>query len=39
MDNGMDPLHFLTGLIWAKMEVQQTIEEAEWDYENYNNRA
>ena len=35
----MDPLHFLTGLKWAKMEVKQTINEAEWDYEDYNNWA
>jgi len=25
MDNGMDPLHFLTGLIRAKMELVSTI--------------
>jgi hypothetical protein len=37
MDNGMDPLHFLTGLIWAKMEVHINHLEAEWiNYEDYN---
>ena len=36
----MDPLHLLTGLIWAKMEFLPTIKEVEWiNYEHYNNWA
>ena len=39
MDNGMDPLHFITGLIRAKMEIENYhLTKAEWiDYEDYNN--
>tara|TARA_B100000315_G_C14463385_1_gene534802 strand:+ start:96 stop:254 length:159 start_codon:yes stop_codon:yes gene_type:complete len=40
MDNGMDPLHFLSGLIRAKMEIDNNhLTEAEWiTNEDYNNR-
>ena len=35
----MDPLHFLTGLIWAKMEFHINHLEMEWiNNEDYNNR-
>ena len=33
----MNPLHFLTGLIRAKMEFHQPSTEAEWDNEDYYN--
>ena len=37
-DNGMDPLHFLTGLIRAKMEFHINHLEMEWiNNEDYNN--
>ncbi len=37
MDNGMDPLHFLTGLIRAKMEFHINHLETEWiNNEDYN---
>ena len=38
-DNGMDPLHFLTGLIRAKMEFHINHLEMEWiNNEDYNHR-
>jgi hypothetical protein len=39
MDNGMDPLHFQTGLRRAKMELLTTIKSGVGRYEDYNNWA